>query len=436
MIELYFETDSSRLPNASHNVIPVLLFKGSAGSAYASIGKAVLEEFRRLQEQPNEIAFDFMMLSLAVTAADTFVERNTKAEDAWCRQFKIHLPLLNPELWDNQKPLLKEALHFLSGDLWDFEFSQSEFEIPPAMTRRARKIHIDNHDSVCLFSGGLDSAIGVIDLTAQDKRPVLVSHSYPKDREKQNYIYELLDINNIKFQTAANPRKLNGVATDIQMRTRSFNFIAFGALIATALSQNHHDNQVISLYVPENGLISINPPLTPRRIGSLSTRTTHPYFLKKMNELFDNIGLPVNIINPYQFKTKGEMILECQNQELLQAIAPHTVSCGKWKRQNQQCGKCVPCLIRRASFNSAGYNDSTSYQFPNLNEVMRNNKHRDDLMSMRFAIHQLENTPNQNTWVAKSGFLPTDSIEREHIIHTVLRGFDEVKQYLQTQNLE
>lgn len=435
MIELYFETDSSRLPNASHNVIPVLLFKGSAGSTYASIGKAVLEEFRRLEEQPNEIAFDFMMLSLAVTAADTFVERNTKAEDAWCRQFKIHLPLLNPELWDNQKPLLKEALHFLSGDLWEFEFSQSEFEISSVITAEARSIHINNHDSVCLFSGGLDSAIGVIDLIAQDKRPVLVSHSYPKDKKKQNYIYELLNIDNAKFQTAANPRRLRNVPTDIQMRTRSFNFIAFGALIATAISQNYHNNQAIPLYVPENGLISINPPLTPRRIGSLSTRTTHPYFLKKMNELFINIGLPVNIVNPYQFKTKGEMILECQNQELLQAIAPHTVSCGKWKRQNQQCGKCVPCLIRRASFNRAGYNDSTSYQFPDLDDVMRNDKHRDDLMSMRFAIHQLENAPNQNTWVAKSGFLPTDSIEREHIIHTVLRGFDEMKQYLQTQNL-
>lgn len=435
MIELYFETDSSRLPNASHNVIPVLLFKGSAGSAYASIGKAVLEEFRRLQEQPNEIAFDFMMLSLAVTAADTFVERNTKAEDAWCRQFKIHLPLLNPELWDNQKPLLKEALHFLSGDLWEFEFSQSEFEISSVITAEARSIHINNHDSVCLFSGGLDSAIGVIDLIAQDKRPVLVSHSYPKDKKKQNYIYELLNIDNAKFQTAANPRRLRNVPTDIQMRTRSFNFIAFGALIATAISQNYHNNQAIPLYVPENGLISINPPLTPRRIGSLSTRTTHPYFLKKMNELFINIGLPVNIVNPYQFKTKGEMILECQNQELLQAIAPHTVSCGKWKRQNQQCGKCVPCLIRRASFNRAGYNDSTSYQFPDLDDVMRNDKHRDDLMSMRFAIHQLENTPNQNTWVAKSGFLPIDGTERDRIIHTVLRGFDEMKQYLQTQNL-
>ncbi|MFX4393007.1 hypothetical protein ABTA65_20265, partial [Acinetobacter baumannii] len=83
---------------------------------------------------------------------------------------------------------------------------------------------------------------------------------------------------NARFQVLANPRKVKEIPADVQMRTRSFNFIAFGALIATALSKNHFSNKIIKLYIPENGLISINPPLTPRRIGALSTRTTHPYF--------------------------------------------------------------------------------------------------------------------------------------------------------------
>ena len=175
------------------------------------------------------------------------------------------------------------------------------------------------------------------------------------------------------------------------MRTRSFNFIAFGALIATALSKNHYNNQTVNLYIPENGLISINPPLTARRIGSLSTRTTHPFFLGKLNELFINIGLPVKLLNPYQFKTKGEMIVDCQNQALLKKVAVDTVSCGKWKRSGIQCGRCVPCLIRRASFNAATYNDNTPYQFPVLNHVIKNPNNRDDLMSMIVAIQSLEN---------------------------------------------
>ncbi len=220
------------------------------------------------------------------------------------------------------KNLLKEILHFLSGDLWDFEFRQSNFVIPKMVKGgvRTKKIYINGHDSVCLFSGGLDSTIGAIDLKAQGKKSVLVSHAYPKDRQKQDHVYYDLQFDNARFQVLANPRKVKEIPADVQMRTRSFNFIAFGALIATALSKNHFSNKIIKLYIPENGLISINPPLTPRRIGALSIRTTHPYFLQKLNILFKNIGLPVEIENPYQYKTKGEMMLECKDQSSLKKL--------------------------------------------------------------------------------------------------------------------
>ncbi len=248
MIELYFDTDNTKLPPMTDKLLPVYMFGRSAVSGkYNSIGGAALQEFRRLQEEADETAFDLMMLSLAVTAADTFVERDSRAEDAWCRQFKINLPLLNPTLWDGQKNLLKEILHFLSGDLWDFEFRQSNFVIPKMVKGgvRTKKIYINGHDSVCLFSGGLDSTIGAIDLKAQGKKSVLVSHAYPKDRQKQDHVYYDLQFDNARFQVLANPRKVKEIPADVQMRTRSFNFIAFGALIATALSKNHFSNKII-----------------------------------------------------------------------------------------------------------------------------------------------------------------------------------------------
>lgn len=438
MIELYFETDKNKLPQLTDTCLPVLLFGKSAVSGeYNSIGGAALSEFRRLQEESDHLSFDLMMLSLAITAADTFVERESKAEDAWCRQLKINLPLLNPDIWNGQKELLKETLHFLSGDLWDFEFRQSLYEIPKMMKDiRARKIFIQNHDSVCLFSGGLDSTIGAIDLKKQGKKPVLVSHAYPKDRQKQDDVYHKLKLTNARFQVVANPRKVKEIPADVQMRTRSFNFIAFGALIATALSKNHFSNKKIRLYIPENGLISINPPLTHRRIGALSTRTTHPFFLNKLNELFDNIGIPVEIENPYQFKTKGEMMLECLDQVLLKKVAEYTVSCGKWKRSGVQCGKCVPCLIRRSSFSESNHKEPPkNYKYPDLSDVIKKDTQRDDLMSMIVAIRKINKSINPNLWVMRAGFLPTEAIERQKIINTVLRGFKEVETYLKKQSL-
>ena len=46
----------------------------------------------------------------------------------------------------------------------------------------------------------------------------------------------------------------------------------------------------LDIYVPENGFISINTPLTRRRIGSLSTRTTHPYFINSLQLIFNKLN--------------------------------------------------------------------------------------------------------------------------------------------------
>ena len=69
------------------------------------------------------------------------------------------------------------------------------------------------------------------------------------------------------------------------------------------------------------GFIAINPPLTNARIGSLSTRTTNPEFLGRMQDIFDAVGLRLTIINPYLERTKGEMLQECLNQEILYSQA-------------------------------------------------------------------------------------------------------------------
>ena len=61
------------------------------------------------------------------------------------------------------------------------------------------------------------------------------------------------------------------------MRGRSFNFLAM-AMLGLSVVQRINGNDINKIFIPENGYISLNPPLTRRRIGSLSTRTTHPNF--------------------------------------------------------------------------------------------------------------------------------------------------------------
>ena len=155
-----------------------------------------------------------------------------------------------------------------------------------------------------------------------------------------------------------------------------------------------------------------------------------------LNELFKRVHLPVFLENPYQFMTKGEMMQNCSNKIILKQIAKDTVSCGKWKRTGIQCGKCVPCIIRRASFNSAAIPDQTvDYVHKHLDLVVKDPENRDDLMSMILAIRKLKKVRNPKIWISKSGALPTDLHVRNQILDTVVRGFKEVEDYLKSQSL-
>lgn len=86
-------------------------------------------------------------------------------------------------------------------------------------------------------------------------------------------------VNSLKIQYAVDSKRFfrfyaasqNGA--EDTTRSRSLMFFAHAIVLASGIG--HH----VDLYVPENGVISLNIPLTVMRLGSLSTRTTHPYFM-------------------------------------------------------------------------------------------------------------------------------------------------------------
>lgn len=139
-------------------------------------------------------------------------------------------------------------------------------------------------------------------------------------------------------------------------RSRSFMFFSHAIVYAIAMGKE------IELIIPENGLISLNIPLAYTRTGTSSTRTTHPHYMKMLQKLIVELGLQVKIKNPFQFKTKGEMILECKDRVFLQEVLDKTMSCSHPDVGRQQgmkttmhCGDCLPCTIRRAPFKRGDY---------------------------------------------------------------------------------
>ena len=434
MTRVVLELDPQRLgvgPVSSD--IPVLLYGPSTTVPGAGvIGNDLRNRFERLGVPPSSQAMDLVAVAMAVTAADTFVLRD-EAADGWRREIEIDLPVVEPDRWSALEPLLATTLGFLSGDSWSFTFRDGGLQ-PPSVRDVRHRAAIDPSrvDAIALFSGGLDSGLGVLDLLDEGVRPLLVSHAPRGDKTYQSSVASLLSPLPQRFEFNSYPSR-DG-ASEITTRTRSFLFLTFAALVAQAV-RSFRGAATIDLFMCENGLIALNPPLTARRIGALSTRTAHPHYLSLLQQLFDAIDLGVSINNPHRHETKGEMLARSvKKQRATAKFASSTVSCGNWKRKNIQCGRCWPCSIRRSSFHHAGLVDDTRYETVNLVDALKEDDYRDDIVSIHTALRRRYER-GLKSWVMQSGPLPNDATERAALYGVVERGMDELESFFALHGL-
>lgn len=389
--------------------------KGSAGSA-------VYREILKRNLNPTARAWDLLSIALSVVASDLASPR-TKSPDGWTRQFYLTIAISEPSFWSSQKNIIEKQLQFLSTDVWNLNFIEGGF-LPQPPKSAEQPIE----DAVALLSGGLDSFIGAIDLISQGIKPYAVSQTVRGDAVKQREFANIIGggLNSIQLNHNAKiPRR---GSTPPTQRTRSIIFLAYGVLIASCLEKFGQGYEV-PLYMSENGFISINPPLTGARLGSLSTRTTNPVFLQLFQTLLNNAGINVIVENPYQLKTKGEMLSECKNQSLAIANAHSTTSCGRYGvHKLTHCGRCVPCLIRRAAFKNWGKEDQTEYVFHNLSIQDYEHAFYDDVRSARMAIKKVE-IDGLQSWLgaALSSAVLGDISPYEDVVD---RGLLEIKEFL------
>ena len=319
------------------------MFEKAGDGIDGSVGTGLIREAHgALGRTPSAAAWDLTAVALAVIGADRYINRASVSEDGWTRQIELMISVTDPIRWSG--PTVVNLLRFLTGDMWTVSFVPDGVQPhPPARTVGGRP-----ETCVSLLSGGLDSLIGAIDLTAAGERPLFVSNRVKGDCQKQSVFAAAVGAKDRVLSLNHNAR-IKHAGPEISQRPRSLAFLAFGVLAATTLDK-YLGGGVVDLIVPENGFISLNVPLTSLRAGSLSTRTTHPQFLDGLQAILNGLGVRVRLITPYRHKTKGEMMVECADQTLLSNLAPSSMSCGRGGRINRHCGQCLPCLVRRSAF--------------------------------------------------------------------------------------
>lgn len=418
------------LPN-SVSILPdvmnrVTLFDAPGSTATGSVGTNIFKEFvGSLGRTAATRAWDLTALAMAVIAADRHFNRAAVSEDGWTRIIEVTVAVSDPALWGDLSDLVGRLLSFLTGDVWSVSFVGGGLQPPPPK----RPVGGRPETCVSLLSGGLDSLIGAIDLHSAGQTPLYVSNRVKGDCIRQAAFAQAVGAQS--RLVALNHNARTGThSPEISQRPRSLAFFAFGVMAATTLDR-YRSGDTIDLHVPENGFISLNVPLTRLRAGSLSTRTTHPIFMRDMQSLLDGLDLRVRLVNRYQFKTKGEMMAECADLPLLAQLAPRSMSCGRSGRTYEHCGRCLPCLVRRAAFLRHGQSitcDTTAYTWPaHGNFADPSFRRYDDVMQCLEAIDVLERQ-GERKWIGPTitaGKIPDPQPYRD----VAVRGLMEIRAF-------
>lgn len=378
---------------------------------------------------------------LLALAASTYVLDKAVSREAtptrWTREFDLAIPRHDKHSPGPDK--LSKTLTFLTGDEWRIK------EVDKYQAWSDKVPDFSGYDAVCLFSGGLDSYCGAIGLLSRGLRVVLVGHhdggiTGKPQKDLADALDELYPDQLVLHQGNVGVREdePRGVkAIENTHRSRSLLFIALGLAIAGAIGNN------VPLYVPENGPISLNVPLTAARRGTASTRTTHPHYLRLLDAMITHMGIDNPIVNPFQLMTKGELTETKLTTARLRDLALATVSCSRtddyryssedvrarWVFSDPDalnCGYCFPCLIRRAALHRVGLDDSSDYRVDVADAPQVFDAGSDASQDLRAVLAALRRGETADE-VLLSGPLP-DRVHEHAAVY--LRGRQELRDWL------
>lgn len=313
---------------------------------------------------------DLVRIALGVLAADRSVLREAGGSTWNARKFDLTVQVSDPAVWTSHADQLAGTVGFLSGDRWVFQFIPA----PPA-GEPALPIKEQHHDRTVLVSGGADSAAGALLSAAElgeGAFQALVSQysSTAISPVQQGVVTAIRTLvpgiqqMHRQFHLHRGSKRLDGTSfrSESSTRSRSLLFLALGLAVA--------ERGASPLWIAENGFASLNPPLGPDRRGSLSTRTTHPRFLRDLAALVQGVGGHGLIENPFEGLTKGEMfrrVAEAVGVDAASTYLGTTNSCSHTDARysgapvGASCGVCFGCLVRRAAFTASGIPDKTIY---------------------------------------------------------------------------
>jgi hypothetical protein len=313
----------------------------------------------------DPLSRDLAVLFGAVKCADRTVRRHHGRR--WERRLIVTVPVYELRTWRNVSvtSALTDALQYLTGDYWRFEF-----------VKRRRKADESGQQPL---------------LASPDRRRVFVPFSHGLDSYAQSQLLQVanagVDVIPVHLRASSTERSMKSVGraarrqltpipvsahvdepkhAEPSFRTRPFLYDGLAAL-AAALSGGGE------VLIPENGQGSLGGSLV--RLGAEAPhRSCHPGFTSRLRHFIGCLTEKhVAFSHPALFRTKAQVLKE------LVGVVPnssewltHHPSCSYDARhanrsgQLVHCGVCGNCILRRLSVQAAGIDDPTPYKVSDL----------------------------------------------------------------------
>lgn len=305
---------------------------------------------------------DLIRVAASIYFADRLIRRGSKQKPESSRRILLEVTVSDAGFWNSSDVhgLIQVVTEFLSGDHWELTFRQADVFGKPVHWLLDKGQRQSVTPSVCLYSGGLDSAAGLVELLSTDANEPVVAvtvHHQPHQPRLTQSQFDLVnrtlrfDWRPLLVPVAINwASGLDRSCEENTQRCRSNLFTAVGAIAAACSGASSVD-------IFESGVGAFNVPPMAGMLGWKSTKGCHPYFLSKMNDLASLvIGREVKFNLRNMQKTKADMVAELARIGCGQ-IVQHTVSCSSYPLREsgaKQCGVCAACLLRRQSILAAG----------------------------------------------------------------------------------
>jgi hypothetical protein len=217
-------TDREKIPAGNEEIATRLQFVIANRRLEHDITDA-LASLAKMGVFPSETGIDLLVLAAHIHAADTRISRASEAQDGWTREIRLVIPVSDPTKWNRCIPLLQRILNFLTGDKWTVGFRPRPKGFEHIAPDRPTQPSSVLFDELTLFSGGLDSLIGAINLLEDGKIPLLISHADSTTSKAQKDLFDGLknkystrNFERLRFWITFRGFKVNRVSTETTAR--------------------------------------------------------------------------------------------------------------------------------------------------------------------------------------------------------------------------